>query len=501
MEVAAAHGIDPKTVWVSAPLSTSLLEKVRHSGAPLLTNDARRDPDFSDSFSLHVSEIRSVLCVPLFGPNDTVVGLLYADSTVSTGAFRRQDLANVTAFARQLERLLFSPEKGPVCWPQGQASPMAVRPRATRSPRPVLVDTSPTPSPRPPAADADLRLSLASKVWLFRSVATMVGSGISLARGLHLLASQEEQPPLAALAHGLVTRLEGGQALSVSMRAYPRTFTPFECSLVEVAERSGKLHMVVDRLAIRLESSHRTRLRVRSALTYPALLLGACLLLLLVVPPFLLDGQLRMLAESGLEPPLLTRAMIGLSGLVRSPWFALLGVVMLVGGAALVAHLSRQPAWRLRGMRAGLSIPYLGPVLRQLGVAEFAHSLALQLEAGVLLSEALPMAGQASDNPVLAGQIQASVNALLEGSNLTQALSRSGFFPATFLSLLEVSEASGHTVKTLDWLARFYEEDIETGLARFGSVFEPLMLISMGLMVALTLLATLLPTLRLVETL
>lgn len=501
MEVAAAHGIDPKTVWVSAPLSTSLLDKVRLSGVPLLTNDARRDPDFTDSFSLQVSEIRSVLCVPLFGPNDAVVGLLYADSTVASGAFRRQHLAGVTAFARQLERLLFSSESGRPRWPHPQTPTSAAPTRANRSSRPVPVDTSPTPTSPPPPTDADLRLPLASKVWLFRSLATMVASGISLARGLHLLAAQDEQQQLATLAHGIVTRLERGQALSASMRQFPRSFAAFECNLVEVAERSGKLHLVVERLASRIEGSHRTRLKVRSALTYPALLLGACLLLLLVVPPFLLDGQLRVLAQSGLEPPLLTRAMIGLSGLVRSPWFALASAVMVVALATLVAQLGRRPAWRLAGMRAGLSIPYVGPVLRLMGVAEFSHALALQLEAGVLLSQALPMAGQASDNPVLAEQVPHGVAALLEGANLTQALSQCSFFPTTYLSLLEVSETSGHTVKTLDWLARFYEEDIETGLARFAAVFEPLMLLSMGLMVAVTLLATLLPTLRLVETL
>lgn len=486
LEVVAAHGVDPQTVWTGAPFSTTLLQNVRDSGTPLITSDATRDPDFADVFSLQMSDIRSVICVPFFGPDNRVVGLLYADSRATRGAFKRDDLGTVTTFARRLEELLYR-EKGaaaPQAWP---------RPAPARTPRRPSPPASPTPEP------SDERLDLARRVLLFRSLATIVGAGLTLHGGLNLLGQPGEEPQLEAVARGLARRVERGQPLSRAMRDFPESFGSFECNLIQVAEKSGRLHLVLDRLATRLEESHRVTMKVRGALVYPSLLLMACLALMVLAPPYLLAGQLEMLKNSGAEPPALTRMLMTFSDLVRSPFF-LLGL----GGAAvglgwLVRSLLRRPGPRLAASRRALRVPYLGPVLKLLASSRFARSLALQLESGVLLSEAMPLAAQASGQPVLEEEMKACVQALFDGAALGQALGRSTVFPRGFVPMVETGEASGRSAFTLAWLADFYDLELEAALGRFTAAFEPVMLVSMGMMVAVTLLGTLLPTLNLVE--
>ena len=503
MEVVAAHGVEPRLVWAGAPISTTLLEKVQKSGEPLITSDATRDPDFADVFSLQVSEIRSVVCVPFWGRSEQVVGMLYADSLMKAGAFDREAFTRVVDYARRLEQLLYREQRESTQPEPPQPGPgVRVSPPSAKADKAMLGGTAERTKPKPKAKSVPaLEIPLREKVVLFRSLATMIGAGIPLHRATLLLSEQSEHPAVASACDKMATSIGEGTSFTGALASMPRAFSSFERSLMAVAERSGRLHQVLESVADQMESRHRHLMKVRGALTYPCFLFAVCMLALVFVPPYLLSGQLQLLQSSGAEQPLLTRALIAFSAVARSPLFII--ACMWLGGALWVALPALWRRWwfKRKVYRRLIRVPYLGRMLRLLATAHFSRALALCLHSGVLLSEALPLAGKASGQPLLSDAMPDAVEALYDGKGLGHALEMTGFFPVEFMSLVEVGEESGRLASSLDWLAGMYELELEASIETAAAAFEPLLMVGMGAVVALILVGTLLPTLKLVQSL
>jgi type II secretory pathway component PulF len=285
------------------------------------------------------------------------------------------------------------------------------------------------------------------------------------------------------------------------MRACGPAFTEFQLQLVKVGEHTGSLMDVLAQIADHDERDRALRMRLRASLTYPAALFVACTLMLLVLPPLFLKSQSRMLEVSGVSPPLLTRIVLGTAGFVGSP----IGMAILLGlFAGLV--LGWRSMWASRAGRLALQgqllkAPTLGRVLLLVATSRFARSLALQVQVGLNLLMAVPSAAAASDDAVLISRIKRAVDQLREGTDLSQALDAADYFPRGFLVLVKAGEESGHLEETLQWVARLYELELECSLEILCSMLEPIMMGIMGVAAALICLATMLPLVKLVQSL
>ncbi len=468
-----AHGVDPGQVFTSAPVSLSLFRRVYESGEPLLSANAQQEPGLEDISSLMLSEIRSVLCVPIFGQG-RVRGLLYADRRIDLRPFSGTDLVRLTNLARDLERRLGG----------------------------VALIPKPRPGQALEAARArpQLRLDLRARTLILRSLATLLGAGVNLSRGLHLLAEQGETPPLKSVCQALEADVARGFPLYEAMRrAGP--FSQLQVQLVRVAEETGGLVEVLRQLAAYEERTREVVMRVRSSLTYPVCLFLVCMAMLILVPPFLLKGQLELLRGAGEEPPAITLALVTVAGLLGS----LPGLLALAALATLawwsLRRLYRSRSGRLWLFRWILSLPRIGPAMRLFATARFARALALQLQVGLSVLDAVPAAGVIASNPVLERALPEVRESLEAGVSLTESLRQSGFFPTPFLSLLTAGEESGKLPATLQWVARLYELELESELEMACAALEPLMMMGMGLAAGLICLATMLPLVKLIQTL
>lgn len=495
MTVRAAYGIKDEVPWTDQ-VSLSLLQKSLGEGECVLLGDAQTT-SLADRWSVAVSEIRSVLCVPFWSPSSRIVGILYADTRDRAGVFTKKAMETMQSCARNLERALYGGS-------QAQAPPQKEEPLRQRKPSGSLglraatsVKTAEPIKKEKLTGAPDGR----AVTVFYRSLATMVGAGLPITRSLDILGRHSDDKALQAITQQLANKVSGGSPISAAMAVYPQAFGRFETRLVQLAEKTGSLHFVLDRLAVHREKMHATQLKIQSALTYPSVILCFCLVLLILGPPYLLEGQFRLIRESHQAIPWITRVLMLFSDVVRSP----LGIGALLGGAVAVLTAARF-AWRRDDVRERIfewaqRAPGLGRALKNLATARFSRSLALSYKVGLSVTDSFGLAAQNTENPQLEQTIGQAVEALKNGSGMATSLDSIGFFPPLFIQSLQAAEEAGNIDGMMEWTARLYEVELETSLETFLSLIEPVLMMGMGILVGLVLLATLLPMVNVLQSL
>lgn len=333
----------------------------------------------------------------------------------------------------------------------------------------------------------------------FRSFSLLFRAGVSLDKALILLAAQSEAPHLADACSSVAHALRRGVSLSQALGRFPNAFPELHLAMIRVAEESGGLPVVLERIAVHEEKAHSTFLQVRGALVYPICVLTACLLFVLVIPPWLSRELFGVLDRSGVELPLLTRAVLAFSAALHNPVTLAAAAGLLLLGATLASRALRQPRYRLALWETLMELWGLGPALKALATARFSRSLEVALVAGVPLDLALRLAAKATGNPVLDRAAPRAVEALLDGASLPGCLSELGFFPAPFLMALEVGCETGQPSVMVAKVAQMYELELEHRAGLLISTLEPLVILFMGVTVGVTVIATMVPLMRLLD--
>ncbi len=495
--IRAAHGLDPEIPLEGAPISLAVANRVLEKGQPLHCSQVSQDDELKDRFSLTLSQVRSLLCLPFVDPQGTVRGFLYADAGPQEKILARPELNLALELTHRLERILFHQQPQKLL---GQPLVAAPPPKRRPSPRRLVARPSKkAQAPRAPLAEP-FSLNSRSRMLLFRSLATMVGAGIPLHRALVHLTLSAESRELAHACEQMARVVESGQMLSAALRHDP-DFPEFHQRLLQVGENSGSLTEVLGGLADYEERVRHQSYLLRSTLTYPAVLVVASLLVMLLVPPYLLQGQFEMIRNSGVEPPALTQFVMALSDLSQSPLF-LLSLGSLVGLATfLVPYSLRRPKGRRWWFRLGLRLPVVGRLLFLLTAIRFDEALQVQLDSGLPLFQSLEGAGAATGNPYFGRSIGRVAESILNGQSLNRSLAETGWFDPTFLSLVQVGEETGRLPELLGWTAKLLEEELQVAIEVYTALVEPLVMLALGICVAILVVATLLPTITVLQSL
>lgn len=339
------------------------------------------------------------------------------------------------------------------------------------------------------------RLTRAQLCELTRQLATLIGAGIPLVDALATLERQLRQPALHAVLVTLRGSLAEGLGLARSLARQGAPFTGLYCALVEAGERSGRLGQVLARLADHLEQVQRQRHKARTALIYPAVLMGVSLAVVIGLMTFVVPKLTEQFAHSGQSLPLITSLLIGISqGLVHAgPYLLALAIGLAVAGGWLL----RKPRWRLRRDDLLLRLPRVGALLQVLESARLARSLAILCGSGVALLEALQVATETIGNLRIHAAMAQVRQQVQGGTSLHRALDGAGQFPPLLVNMVGSGEASGTLADMLERVA----DDQERGFARqvdtAMALFEPLMILVMGAVVLFIVLAVLLPIMQL----
>ncbi len=326
---------------------------------------------------------------------------------------------------------------------------------------------------------------------LTRQLATLVRSGLPLEEALGTVSRQTEKARLKSLVLSVRSRVMEGHSLAAGLAQFPHVFPELYRATVGAGEQSGHLDLVLERLADYTESRQQMRQKVQLALFYPALLLVMSLAIASLLLVYVVPQVVQVFDNMGQELPWLTRALIHVSDGVRD--YGLLILPLLVLLVAGVLWLFRRPAPRRLLHRTLLRLPLVGRLVRGLNTARFARTFSILLASGVPVLEAMRIAAGVMSNLPMRAAVEAAAARVREGAAVHRALERSRLFPPITLHLIASGEASGNLEDMLERAAVSQEREIESLVATFLGLFEPLLIIFMGGVVLTIVLAILMP--------
>lgn len=325
-----------------------------------------------------------------------------------------------------------------------------------------------------------------------RQLATLLQAGIPLLQALQATRQGLVHQGLAEVIDQLRGDLEGGLPLSHALRRHPRVFGTLYPHLVEAGEASGRLDVLLERLAKDLEKSEALRSRVRAALAYPLAVLGVAVLVLAVIMVAVVPSFEGVFASFGAELPAATRLVLSLSrgAVSHGPWLLLVAAVL----ASVVARQwHRDEALRRRAERWLLRLPVVGPLLHQAALARWSRTLSGLLGAGLPLVEAMGSARGAAGYFAYADACANVRDELGRGTSLHVALAAFPLFPPMLVQMCAVGEESGALDHMLAKVAEFHEREVDDRVGALSSLVEPALILFLGVVVGALVVALYLP--------
>lgn len=330
-----------------------------------------------------------------------------------------------------------------------------------------------------------------------RQFSTMVSAGIPLVRCLAVLGEQSENPLMQQTLADMEISVSSGDSLSQSMERHPKVFDQLFVSMVRAGEAAGALDVVLEQLASTLERAVAVSNKIRSAMSYPVAVLVMVVgviaaMLIFVVPVFTgiyadLDGTL----------PLPTRVLVLFStALTDFLPFVIVGVGATVYG---VRRWLKTPDGELRWDQTKLRLPLIGPLVHKSALARLGRTLSVLTRAGVPVLETLRIAADTTGNRVVTDALLDAIEGVRNGEGLAANLSDHPIFPPMVLQLVTVGEESGSLEEMLDIVGRTYEGEVETAVAGFAALIEPLLMAVIGLVVGGMVISLYLPMFRIID--
>lgn len=330
------------------------------------------------------------------------------------------------------------------------------------------------------------KVKSAELVIFTRQLSTMVSAGVPLLRALNTLSDQTENKTFKDILLAITKDVQSGAALGDAFGKHPKAFSDVYVNMVRAGEAGGILDEILKRLAIQQEKNDSIKKKVKSAMTYPIILvvitIGAFFGLMLFVIPQI--GKILLdLGGPDAQLPMITQVMLGISNFMVQRWYILLivGIALAFGMCSYFAT----PNGKKQLHFALLKVPILGTVIKKVAVARFARTFSSLIGAGVSMLETLRVTGNSIGNETFKDELEKSASAVTSGQQLSTALSKSGLFPAIVPQMLAVGEETGKTAEILIKVADFYEEEVDATIAGLSSIIEPVMIVFMGGMVGL----------------
>jgi type IV pilus assembly protein PilC len=330
-----------------------------------------------------------------------------------------------------------------------------------------------------------------------RQFATMVNSGLPILRALSILSDQTENKELQKVLVQVRLDVEQGQSLSGAMDRHPKAFSDLYVAMVKAGETGGVLDNVLLRLADNIEKEVELRRKVKSAMTYPVvvvMLVGLIMsaMLLFVVPQFK-----SIYAQLGGTLPLPTQILLTASNAVRSYWYVF--ALFLFGMSFAFRRYKRTDRGRAQMDAVKLKIPVFGGLFHKTALARFSSTLGMLLRSGVPILQALDIVSETVNNKVISSAVGDVQGAVREGESMAKPLSRHSVFPPMVVQMLAVGEETGAVDTMLDKVADFYNAEVTASVDALTSLIEPLMIAIVGGAVGAAVIALYMPMFNIIK--
>ena len=333
------------------------------------------------------------------------------------------------------------------------------------------------------------RVSKKDILFFTEELSTLVHAGLPLDRSLAITAELASKPALRSVIHDVLKQIKGGKSLAESLAAHPRHFSKLYVNMVRAGEAGGVLDVILARLVEFERSADELRSHLVSALIYPILLTGVGaasigILLYFVIPKFA-----SIFEEMGAAIPPATLAMLWLSKMTRAYWWVALGSIAAV--VVGIRYAIRTPAGRRTWDALKLKLPLLGTTVLKMEMARFARTLGTLLASAVPLIAGVRIVQEIANNKIVAEGIAKIADGAKRGEGVSRPMHEAGVFPGLAIHLVEVGEETGRLDTMLLQVADVYEKDVKTSIKALTSIFEPAIILVMGIIVGTVVLSML----------
>ncbi|HZU26662.1 MAG TPA: type II secretion system F family protein [Bryobacteraceae bacterium] len=314
-----------------------------------------------------------------------------------------------------------------------------------------------------------------------QELSTLLSSSIPLDRAISITAELTERPGFRFIVLDVLRVLKGGKSLADSLATHPEYFSELFVNMVRAGEASGSLALVFERLSEFERTRDELRGYIISSMTYPALLTAVGLTSIIVLLRFVVPRFAQIFDQTRMPIPPPAAAMLAVSNFLQT-----YGVLILIGLALMVIiHQSyiRTVAGRLWWDSLRLRIPLLGDALRKAETARFARAMGTLVANSVPLVQSIGISRAILNNRRIAGSLEAVAQGVKRGEGIATPLRRAGEFPVLASHLLSVGEETGRLDAMFNRMAEIYENDTKTAIKRFTSLFEPMLILVMGVII------------------
>ena len=330
----------------------------------------------------------------------------------------------------------------------------------------------------------------ADVLFFTQELSTLLSAGVPLDRALSITSELTEKPAFRAVMSDVIRVLKGGKSLADSLATHPEYFSNLYINMVRAGEAGGSLASVFERLGEFERTRDDLRSYIISSMMYPALLAIVGMASIFFLLTFVVPRFATVFEQSHMKMPLPTQIMLEASKLVQSfGWMVIAGVIGLI--AVMQAYI-RTEAGKLSWDTLRLKIPVLGDALRKAETARFARAMSTLVGHSVPLVQAISISGAILNNRKISNSLESVMQGVKRGEGLAAPMRRTGQFPALAGHLLSVGEETGRLDQMFARMADIYETETKSAIRRFTSLFEPLVILVMGIIVGALILSMLL---------
>lgn len=324
-----------------------------------------------------------------------------------------------------------------------------------------------------------------------RELAAMLDGGVSLLRSVTILSTQDKKPGIKKALRAIKDDITAGYPFSYALSKHPKYFDNLYISMVKSGEESGNLDVVMNRIAKSLEKAEEIKGKVKGALIYPSVVLSLTMAVIFLLVAFVLPTFVSIFEDTGAEIPPLTAAVIAFSLWSNKNWYwVIVGIVVLV--FAIKKVIKTEKGKRIYN-KLQMRLPLFGNVIRKAINARFTRVMATLLESGVPILKSFEIVADAVGNVVVGEAILGVKREVEAGETISKPLEKSGVFPAMVVNMIDVGEESGNLVEMLNKVADFNERELEQAIRDMLAMFEPVVILILGVVVGTLVVAMYLP--------
>lgn len=324
-----------------------------------------------------------------------------------------------------------------------------------------------------------------------RQMHTLLKAGVPIMRALAGLQESSHNPTFTAVLMDLRESLDSGRELSAALRRHPRIFSAFYVSMVQVGEMTGMLDETFMRLYDHLEFEKDMKERISAAMRYPLMVLAAMAIAIVIVNIFVIPSFAKVFAGFHTELPLMTRILMGFSNFMVGYWPLMLA--MLIGAIVGFRSYINTVQGRYKWDKYKLEIPIAGKIIMKSTLSRFARSLALAFKSGIPILQGLNVVAMVVDNEYMRSRIEQMRDGVERGESILRTAVAAGVFNATVLQMIAVGEETGDMDGLMFEIAGMYERDVEYEVKTLAQQIEPIMIITLGILVLILALGIFLP--------